>query len=284
MTSDTAAPSWFHRALETPSTRGAVTTAGGRIAYRAWGSAGAPGVLLIHGAGGHSHWWDHIAGLLAPDLHVVAMDLSGHGDSDWRGNYDFPSWAGEVAAVIADAFPAPPVLVGHSMGGFVALDAARRDDVELRAVVTVDSAVRDVTREAEVALRAFARTPPASYPTAEVAIQRFRLIPSQPAPGYLLDHIARTSIRDTGDGWTWKFDRKIFARPAQSLSLVDGLRCPLTFVTADDGVVSAPELAAVRARLNGDGRFVEIPDSRHHCMLDQPIALTTLLRAIAEYA
>ena len=53
------------------------------------------------GGGAHAHWWTHVAATFARDLRVVALDLSGHGDSGHRDEYDIELWASEVMAVLA---------------------------------------------------------------------------------------------------------------------------------------------------------------------------------------
>jgi pimeloyl-ACP methyl ester carboxylesterase len=62
-------------------------------------------VVLVHGGSAHRHWWDHIAPVIARDHGVVAIDLSGHGDSDRRPVYNFEAWAGEVVAGFAAERP-----------------------------------------------------------------------------------------------------------------------------------------------------------------------------------
>ena len=56
--------------------------------------------MLVHGGAAHSGWWDHVAPLLTWHR-VVALDLTGHGDSDRREVYDMRLWAREVVAVAA---------------------------------------------------------------------------------------------------------------------------------------------------------------------------------------
>ena len=48
-----------------------------------WGDDGAPTVLLVHGNGGHAHWWDVLVPFFVPGYRLVAPDLRGHGESDW---------------------------------------------------------------------------------------------------------------------------------------------------------------------------------------------------------
>ena len=77
-------PTWFTDALAHAVRHADVTVDGARIAYRAWGKPGRQGVVLVHGGAAHAGWWDHIAPFLAAEHRVVAIDLSGHGDSDHR--------------------------------------------------------------------------------------------------------------------------------------------------------------------------------------------------------
>jgi pimeloyl-ACP methyl ester carboxylesterase len=66
---------------------------------RAWGDAKLPTLVLVHSGGAHSGWWDHIAPFFSSTHRVIAPDLSGHGDSDFRAEYDLDTWAREVLAV-----------------------------------------------------------------------------------------------------------------------------------------------------------------------------------------
>ena len=129
-----APPAWFTAALAAPVRVGRVTVDGTSIAYRAWGDNPGRGLVLVHGGAAHARWWDHIAPLLAAGHLVAAVDLSGHGDSGRRAAYSLDGWAEEVAAVAADAgITGQPVIIGHSMGGFVALRAAGMFGRQLRA-------------------------------------------------------------------------------------------------------------------------------------------------------
>src|SRR5437763_8374741 len=113
------APNWFREALAVPFTNGQVRVAGAGIHYLAWGEAGRRGLVFVHGGGAHAHWWTHIAATFAGEFRIVAVDLSGHGDSDHRENYVLEQWTEEVLAAADDArISGHPVVIGHSMGGF----------------------------------------------------------------------------------------------------------------------------------------------------------------------
>ena len=110
------------------------TVDGARIHYLAWGSAGRRGLVFVHGGGANAHWWTHVAARFADDYRVVALDLTGHGDSDHRATYQLEQWTDEVLAVAAaGGIEGQPVVVGHSLGGFVTIaTAARHSDAARR--------------------------------------------------------------------------------------------------------------------------------------------------------
>ena len=123
----TTAPDWFSDAIATPFEDHAVEVAGCPIHYMRWGDPAKPGLILVHGGAAHAHWWAFLAPMLTRDYHVVALDLSGHGDSGHRDAYPSGTWPGEILAVAEHAgMRRPPVLVGHSMGGLVSIVTAAR--------------------------------------------------------------------------------------------------------------------------------------------------------------
>ena len=274
-------PSWFSEALEAPVDVGSTSVDGASIAYRAWGDNGASGIVLVHGGGAHSRWWDHIAPLLAQQRRVVSLDLSGHGDSGARDTYALDHWAHEVvSAARAAGITEPPIIVGHSMGGFVALRAAGIYGSGLAGIVVIDSPVHDITPEDRAARDARAFGPLVVYPTREAAIARFRPIPDQPALPYVRAHIAATSIRAVEGGWTWKFDPRIFGRPRATPGLLHQLDCRVALFHAQHGIVPPHTTELMYDRLGRRAPVIEIPVAGHHVMLDQPIALATAIRTL----
>jgi pimeloyl-ACP methyl ester carboxylesterase len=82
-------------------------------------------LVLVHGGGAHSGWWDHVAPFFSRTHRVIAPDLSGHGHSDSRDAYDLLTWAREVLAVsTSGANTRRPIMIGHRMGGWVTATAA----------------------------------------------------------------------------------------------------------------------------------------------------------------
>jgi pimeloyl-ACP methyl ester carboxylesterase len=274
-------PPWFTAAIDALVEQRAVDVDGATIAYRVWGKRPDAGIVLVHGGAAHARWWDHIAPLLATGRQVVALDLSGHGDSARRDRYSLDQWADEVLAVAAAAgITTPPTVVGHSMGGFVALRAASRYGSRLAGVVAIDSPVHDITPEERAARDRRAFGPLRVYPSREAAVARFHPIPDQPVLPYVTAHVARTSVRQVDGGWSWKFDPAVFARHQLPAALLTRLDCRVALFRAEHGILS-PEVSEIMYdRLGRLAPVIEIPAAGHHVMLDQPIALVTGIRTL----
>jgi len=119
------------------------TTDGITLVGDAWGDPSHPPVLLLHGGGQTRHAWGDTAQALAErGWYVVALDLRGHGESDWapNGRYAFEDFASDLGGVVRN-LSRPPAVVGASLGGMVAL-LAQGQAIEplFSAVVLVDIA------------------------------------------------------------------------------------------------------------------------------------------------
>lgn len=257
-----------------------------RIRYLEWGERGRPGVVLVHGGAAHAHWWTFLAPLLTPAYHVLALDLSGHGDSGRRESYSAETWAGEVLAVAADAGVAgAPLLVGHSLGGFVSITAASIYGDRLAGAVIIDAPVRRSTPESEAARSGRDFRAPGVYPTLEEALSHFHLVPSQPLTHpWIIDHVARWSLRQTDEGWTWKFDIRIFNQtlpPEKFRFYLSQTRCRVAVFYGELSDLVTPDVSDyMNELLDRNAPFVEIPQAYHHLILDQPLAFIAALRAI----
>ena len=136
------APEWYRKSLEVPRSDETIEVDCCPIHYLAWGERGRRGLLFVHGGGAHAHWWTHVAGRYANRYRVAAIDLSGHGDSGRREKYSLEQWTDEVMAVAADSgMAAKPVVVGHSMGGFVTIATSALHPDALAGAVVCDSPV-----------------------------------------------------------------------------------------------------------------------------------------------
>jgi pimeloyl-ACP methyl ester carboxylesterase len=296
-----AAPAWFTRAIAAPYESRTVEVAGCPIHYLRWGDAQKPGLVLVPGSGGHAHWFSHVAPLFADQFNVVAIDLGGNGDSGRRSAYTIELVIEEIMAVCADAGMmgawAPPTLVGHSMGGQFAVRTAIARGEALLGVVALD-ALRHTELAKDPAIEAFKRMRPTSgpppapravraYPDRASAAARFRLQPEPELPittPYVLEHIGWNSVRETPEGWSWKYDTAFGGVSTLGLELKDalkGLACRSAAVYGENThIVGETLLSDMAAATGGEVPVFIIPGSCHYPMIDSPLAFVSAVKGV----
>ena len=128
----------FTTEADSPPMRSTPAAEGHALRYQLTGQGEGTLVLIHGGLCDRSYWWNQIEALSA-GFRVVALDLTGHGDTGGsRSGWSVEQFADDVVRVVDDAGGDRFVLVGHSLGGFVALEAARRLGARVAGVVVVD--------------------------------------------------------------------------------------------------------------------------------------------------
>jgi pimeloyl-ACP methyl ester carboxylesterase len=269
------APDWLTTTLSSLPSGHEVDVEGTVIRSYRWGRTTDPGVVLVHGGLCHAHWWDHIAPMLRGH-HVVALDLSGHGDSGRRLRYDAHQWGREVLAAAQDAGLSRPVLVGHSMGGQAVAAAAADFPAQVGGVVTIDTRFNDeqyVPRN----------KPSRVFTTLDEAVAQFRPVHADRGgdlPDALLRHVAETSLRYDGPGWQWKRDAHYDIDFVRLRDLLPGVLAPVAVVRTEHGLVTQEMAAEMRTLLRAPAVDVELAAAGHNPMLEQPLALIAVLRTL----
>jgi pimeloyl-ACP methyl ester carboxylesterase len=109
-----------------------------------------PAVVLVHGLGGDRHAWDDVAAKLAATHTVIAVDLPGHGAAPAEAHPDADRIARAIAATVDAEKAAPAVIVGHSLGGFIAAHVPVVAPASVRALVIVDIGIAGLWTADEV--------------------------------------------------------------------------------------------------------------------------------------
>jgi esterase len=126
---------------------------GCRLAYRRGGPANGTTVILLHGMASRCDTWDGVAGaLIAAGRRVIALDLRGHGHSARAASYPLADFSTDVIALLDQFELAQVDLVGHSLGGFVALSVAAQQPQRIRRLLIEDAPMppRDKSDESGV--------------------------------------------------------------------------------------------------------------------------------------
>jgi pimeloyl-ACP methyl ester carboxylesterase len=288
------APDWFKWAIAQAPERGFIAVDGAQIELLTWGERGKPGLLLVHGNSANADWWSFIAPWLANDYRVAAISLSGMGASDWRERYSFETYAREAragaeAAGLYDA-PDKPVFIGHSFGGAQVLHAAIRHPDWMRAAILVDTGFGPPPDSEGFRSPQMRDKPNRVYPSLAQALARFRFMPPQGCQNlFIADYIARRSLKpvaleDGGEGWTWRFDPRLWSKLDRGVmdslfqSIVVG--APTLHIAGDNSEIVRRHGQSGVAKLPAEIKTIVIPDSEHHIMVDQPMALVATLRAV----
>lgn len=182
--------------------------AGVKLAATVQGEVGRPIVLMLHGGGQTRHSWGAASRVLsAAGTQCVALDLRGHGDSEWApdGDYRIEAFVEDVSVVI-EQMGAPVVVVGASLGGMVGLfTAARLGRDHVRGLVLVDVVLRSRREGVERIVNFMTGTPNGFESLQEAADAIAAYLPHRPRRGVTPG--LRNNLRRSADGrWVWHWD------------------------------------------------------------------------------
>jgi pimeloyl-ACP methyl ester carboxylesterase len=247
-----------------------------KLHFLDWLGAPRAPLLLLHGALLQAHFCDIFSLDMRQHFHNRALDLPGHGDSDWAPDADYTRArvAGDIATLIEQLDLSSLVIVGHSFGGAIAALLAARLPDRVRALVMVDSTLLPTGR---VSVRARAAAGPQTFASFEelaehaVGLGR-RRDPARPSTSL------RWNARQLADGrWTWKYDPALRHAPLGPADFEDvwsalhSVTQPVLFVRAGQHSHLAAE-AAERLAALPNVHVVVVPAAAHNVMSDNPLA------------
>ncbi|MCC7462773.1 MAG: alpha/beta hydrolase [Gammaproteobacteria bacterium] len=245
-------------AIETRRLRGAGEM---ELAADVGGDPAGPAVVLLHGGGQTRHSWSAaLRALVQRGYHVLNLDARGHGDSDWSraGCYEIADLAADLRAVIA-TLPAPPALVGASLGAATALELIGHSSEPLARCLVLVDLVPEAEPEGVRRIHAFMSAHPQGFATLEEAADAVAsYYPHRPRPrdpGGL-----RKNLRRRTDGrWYWHWDPAFLEHmgrdtperfSARLAAAARGVRIPTLLVRGmQSDIVSDSGVAALRAVL-----------------------------------
>jgi len=252
-----------------------VVEAGGiKLNYLDYGRAGRPPVLCVHGGGANAHWFDFVAPGFNTDYHVRAIDLRGHGDSEWADppDYSYARYAADLSEAVDRLDLRDFVLIGHSMGGMCSLIYSATYPGRVAKLIVVDSTFH-MTADRIANFHRVGRAG-SGYASEEEFATHFRLRPeSSLAPKDVLHHVARMSARQTADGrWRTKFDRKVYATRSSlnGFPYWEKIKIPALIIKIHNSPrIPAEAFAEVQLRCP-QAELTEVIASDHHITLDNP--------------
>ncbi len=229
--------------------------------------AGDPPLLLIHGWGTDRGVFGPLMRATSAAHRVVAVDLRGHGESDApRQDYSVEALADDVAWIAATLGLNRPVLIGHSMGGLVALELASRGDV--RGLVLLESPVA---------------APPAMAAALQPALARLETEAYQATASAMLDMMLGANFdaaeRARMIAYVRSLPQHILARTLRASVAYDSrtaagrVRCPALYVGTSTPYADIPQLQALCPHLVTG----QLPGCGHYFPLEAPDRLSPMI-------
>jgi pimeloyl-ACP methyl ester carboxylesterase len=263
-------------ASETPPLRRSDIVNGRKLHFLDWEGSEQPPMLLLHGALLQAHVWDFFCLDMRQHFWIHALDLPGHGDSQWAadGDYSRSRVAADVLSFIKQRDFPSVVLVGHSFGGAVASLVAAAIPERVRALVMVDSTLLPTGRPS---VRTRMAGGPQSFGSFDEFVAHAARFSRRGDTARLVDSL-RWNARQMEDGrCTWKYDPELRATPLGPADFSDvwsALRAyhgPLLFVRAGEHSHLTDE-AVQRLRELPNLSLVPVPHAAHNVMSDNPAA------------
>ena len=261
-----------------------------------WNPGGAVPVVLLHGWLDHAHSFDPVCEALPPTFRCLALDFRGHGQSGHLPGgtgYEVGQYLADVHALLDDAGLGRAHLVGHSLGGVVALAFAAAAPARVASVTSLDNAgpLGGGPGRALERLRAYvadlgkpARR--ATYPDSATATKRL-LARSPGMPPAVAGHLCRHGVEPVEGGVAFRFDprlRRAFSHTwdrGQVEALLRGVEAPVQLLLGDRGHLSGEQKAAeleerVAWLRAGPPTWLR---GGHHVHLEQPAEVARALAA-----
>ncbi len=266
-----------------------------KLHYWEWGDPKEETFVFVHGVRDQGRSWEHfIAAMISrglPIKHAVALDLRGHGESQWpNGNrgYQHEDFLTDLSGLLRHLDKEPLTIIGHSLGGSMSLLYAGTFPEKVKRLVLLESLGPFARADDEVpkimAERLKGRDyveipfPYESLEAAAKALQKnFPLIPDHTAL-----HMARYGTSYKGGMYRWKHDPILRYRTTTAMSegqinaFIRRLKCPILFVygTESDFMKS---VRGPRVKLFPNAQIVPIEGAGHHIPHEKPEELADVV-------
>jgi pimeloyl-ACP methyl ester carboxylesterase len=269
-----------------------------KLQYVDWGSAEKPPLLLIHGNRDHARNWDWVAQDLRSDYHIIAPDLRGHGDSQWAigGSYSMVDYVLDVAQLLSALQLFPITIIGHSLGGAIALQYTGVYPDRVRKVVAIEGLgpppgmIRERPADQRMAewiteMQTLARRHPHRYKSLDEAVMRMREANPHLTPEQARHLTVHGSYRDEDGTHLWKFDNYVRAVSPYLFNMQEAreiwqhITCPVLLVRGTESWASDPEEDG-RATAFRNYKAVNIEKAGHWVHHDQ---LDVFLQAVRDF-
>jgi sigma-B regulation protein RsbQ len=253
---------------------GTVSSADGvPIAYEVRGQ-GLTTLVFVHGWACDRNYWRHQMDAFQGDYRVIALDLAGHGASGkGRTAWNIPNFANDVAAVVRATDARNVVLVGHSLGGPVVVEAGLLVPDRVIGVIGVDAFFDGWTDPAHAKMTDQLR--PNFAAGTRAFVRKALFLPTSPAA--LADSISNAMAAAPPEMALPALDSLLAWSRNRQAAAVSALRAPAGLIMVAGGRAATASFQRAREGRSGLG-VEEVPGTGHFIMLEVPTAFNARLR------
>lgn len=243
-----------------------------RIHYAVWGDESKPALILVHGGRDHARSWDFVAERLVDKYAIYAMDLRGHGDSEWTKGpaYQLSHHVADLAKLVDVIGREQVKIIAHSLGGRIAIDYACAFPERVERLVSIEGFGRPPSdlspahrlRRFVEQVRTTEEFTPHVLPDIETCEKRMFDANKRLSPE-MVKHLTKHAVREVEGGYAWKFDyyHRVMATPDWSIdsfrAMWRELKAPVLLIGGSDSWFG-PER----------GDLVEKTLGSHHIMVE----------------
>ncbi len=255
--------------------------------YLEWGNSENPTIILIHGIAQTCHSWDFISLGLSEKYRVIALDLRGHGDSEWAPdkNYNIEAYSDDLHKIIEKLNLNNFILIGLSIGGKTCFTYASQHLEKIRALAIVDAAPENI-QAGYKNMSKFMKQKDELDSIDEFIDRILKYNPRrsrQQAKGSIIHNIKQME----NGKWTWKYD-SFFRTPQKHIqnpdkiaktlwSRLEKVMCPTLIVRGAQSDLVASEITEKMSNIMNNATIVTVKNAGHLVPGDNPAGFQTAI-------
>ncbi len=237
-----------------------------------------PPVLIMHGLFGSSDNWMSIAKDLSAEFEVFAIDLRNHGQSPWSDDWDYKLMAGDIWKLMKKEKISKPHVIGHSMGGKVAMRMLVDKQAEVEKVIIADIGPKKYPvhhRDIIDALKSIDLQKLETREDADKALAK--KISSFGVRQFLLKNLQRK-----GESFAWKANLEVIDKKIENVGEAQGngktIDHEVLFVRGEKSdYISDDDQVDIRSTFD-KAKFITIKDAGHWIHAEQPSIFTEIVK------
>lgn len=256
-----------------------VTLNGLTFHYLDWGNDAKPVLLCLHGSTGQAHAWDFLGEAHLDDWHMVALDMRGHGQSQWaHGEYSIASFASDIEAFVDHLEVSSIHLIGLSLGGIVAMTYAGLFPLKVSNLILVDIAPA-FSATALARLASSATAYPVEFESLDAAVEWALTDYLWAGKAALKNDLSLRLFQRDDQKWGWRVDLDLFSpsnrkrwseEAPKRWAYFEQINCPILEVRGALSDLVSNDIVNRMMTVNTRTQCIDIDNAGHNVIADQP--------------